>query len=212
MTNKDLTYIAFVLDRSGSMMSVASDTVGGFNSFIKDQREQPGACRVTLTQFDTVYEIVYQNKPIGDVPPLDFHPRGRTALYDAMARTIIETGEQLATVPEAERPANVYLITLTDGLENASQEFSADTLRRLIERQRNQYQWQFVFLGANQDAILTAQDLGMLGQAAMEYLVTPEGTRGAYAATSASVARSRKSGQSVSFTDEEREQAMQKGQ
>src|ERR1035437_5983097 len=150
--------IAVILDRSGSMSSVRESTVSGFNEFIRSQRALPGDVSVKLVQFDDQYEVVF-DKRLADVPELTqdlFVPRGRTALFDAQGRTIVALGEELAALAESERPSKVIGMTLTDGLENASQHFTVEIISALIKQQIEVYKWDFVFLGASQVAIRTA--------------------------------------------------------
>jgi len=194
MPNRDLCDITVVLDRSGSMAAVAGDTIGGMNRFLEDQRKAPGAARLTLVQFDNEYEPVHRAVPIAAVPPLTdatFVPRGTTALLDATGRAIAETGARLAALAEAERPGKVIFVIVTDGLENASREFTRERVMGMITHQRDAYAWQFVFLGANQDAIASAATLGIQGTHAMTYAHTGAGTAAAFAAVSRGTARAR---------------------
>lgn len=157
-------HVSVVLDRSGSMDSVKDDTIGSFNSFIKDQKKEPGECTFSLIQFDDKYEVVHEFKKLGDVPELDgktFVPRGSTALLDAIGRTINDTGKKLAEMKDSERPERVIFVILTDGMENASREFTNDRVHEMIKHQTEKYNWQFVFLGADQDAIATAHIYGI---------------------------------------------------
>ena len=170
MTDSSLTHVYVLLDRSGSMSSIADDTVGGFAAFIREQQSVPGRCRLSLAQFDDVYERVYAAAvDIRDVPPLDLQPRGRTALHDAMVRLIGEAGEELAALPEEQRPGTVLVAVLTDGHENASREATGPMVKTLVERQQGQWGWQFTYLGANQDAVLTAEGLGIRADDALTY-------------------------------------------
>src|SRR4030081_224879 len=120
MTNPDLMLIAALLDRSGSMQAIADDTRGGIDTFVAKQRGTAGSTVVTLAQFDDEYEMVYQNRPIDDVPALALEPRGTTALLDAIGRFISDIGSGLAALPENDRPGVVMVVVLTDGHENAS--------------------------------------------------------------------------------------------
>jgi len=172
---KDLTEIIVVLDRSGSMATIRGDMEGGFNSFIAAQRALPGDCTVTLTQFDTDYEIVFAGKPLADVPPLTLEPRGATALLEAVSKTITATGLRLAGLPEDQRPERVLFVIITDGHENASPpEFTAESVLAMVKHQTERYSWEFVFIGANQDAIATAASLGIRNAA--NFAATPAGT------------------------------------
>ena len=165
MTNPHLTHLYFLLDRSGSMNSIVEDTVGGFDAFIAEQRrfteEAPGECRVTLAQFDDAYEEVYADRPIADVPSLVLQPRGTTALLDSVARIVLDAGKRLADLPEDQRPGTVIVGIMTDGLENASREWSHPQVKQLIETQTRDYQWQFLYLGADQDAVEVGMSIGV---------------------------------------------------
>lgn len=205
--NQNLTLINFVLDRSGSMEHVRDDTIGGVNRYFDAQREQPGECWVTLAQFDDQYELLYNCVPIRQVAPrtrANYEPRNWTALYDAIGRTIDEVGESLAKRPERERPARVLLVTMTDGHENASRRYTAPMLRQKIEHQRDVYKWEFVFLGANQDAILSAKDLGIGPAAAMSYAANHVGTMQVMDSLVRHTNNYRATGQSVCFTAQEK--------
>ena len=161
MTNADLTHIYFLLDRSGSMQSIKADTEGGFTAFIDQQRTTPGECRVTLAQFDNAYDVVYRDRPLADVPALELAPRGSTALLDAMGRLITDSGAQLAALAEDDRPATVIVAIMTDGHENASQEWTHPAIKALVEQQTTQWGWQFLYMGADQDAIEVGAGLGV---------------------------------------------------
>jgi hypothetical protein len=172
MTDPNFTHIAFLLDRSGSMQSIRSDTVGGFDAFIAEQRGEPGRCTVSLAQFDNEYQEVYADRPIAEVPSLDLVPRGSTAMLDAIGRLINATGARLAALPEAERPGTVIVGIMTDGLENASKEFSRSQIKAMIGEQTERYGWQFLYMGANQDAIEVGTGLGVDPGLAVTYAAT----------------------------------------
>src|SRR3990167_7460886 len=132
MSNNNYTDITFILDRSGSMIPIKQDVIGGFNSFITEQKALPGKLKVTLVQFDNVYEAVFVAKSVDQVPVLDsnsYQPRGSTALLDAIGRTINDTGARLRRMSEKDRPAKVLVIIYTDGQENASNEFTKDKIK-----------------------------------------------------------------------------------
>lgn len=160
MTNKDKTELVLVVDRSGSMSTIKNDAEGGINSFIEEQKKAPGQATLTMCQFDTEYEFVCKGTPIQDVVPYHLHPRGGTALNDAIGRTINETGQRLAALPEHERPALVIFLVVTDGEENSSREFTGPQIKQMIEHQRDKYNWNFNFLGTEESSIGTARDLG----------------------------------------------------
>lgn len=180
MTNPQLSLVAALLDRSGSMQSIADDTRGGFDSFIGKERERDGNTVVTLAQFDQQYELVYSSQPIRTVPPLVLQPRGSTALYDAIGRFITDVGVELAALPEDERPGSVTVVVMTDGHENASKEWSNTAVRALIAQQEKDYQWDFVFLGSNIDAVDVGTDLGFARDKSMTYVSTTVGVTAAF--------------------------------
>jgi hypothetical protein len=169
MTKADLTHIYVLLDRSGSMQSIKTDIEGGFAAFVEEQQRAPGECRVTLAQFDDRYDVVYSSVPVTQVPPLDLQPRGRTALLDAMGRLITSAGDELAALPETVRPGTVILAVMTDGLENASQEWTRPGIKALVEQQSEKYSWQFLYMGADQDAIEVGAGVGVAGAASVTY-------------------------------------------
>jgi uncharacterized protein YegL len=162
--NPTLTEIAFILDRSGSMAAMVEPAISGFNSFLRDQQQGPGDARLTLVLFDNEYQVPCASLPIAEITELDtttFVPRGSTALLDAIGRTIDELGAELAATPEADRPSKVIIAILTDGEENASARYSMADINQRITHQTEKYSWEFLFLGANQDAIATAAQLGI---------------------------------------------------
>jgi hypothetical protein len=161
MTRSTLTHLYFLLDRSGSMQSIKSDIEGGFAAFVDEQRRGAGECRATLAQFDDVYEVVYADRPIADVPALDLQPRNMTALHDAMGRLITDAGAELAALPESRRPGTVIVAIMTDGLENASKEWTSASIRALVEQQTAQFSWTFIYMGADQDAVEVGSSLGI---------------------------------------------------
>lgn len=169
MTDTNLTHLYFLLDRSGSMQSISKATQDGFNAFIADQREEAGRCRVTLAQFDDQYTEVYADRDLADVPALKLEPRGSTALLDALGKLIVTAGERLAALPEAERPATVVVGVMTDGYENASSEWTHPQIKALIEQQVSRYDWQFLYLGADQDAIEEGMKMGFEAGKSMTY-------------------------------------------
>lgn len=212
---KDYTHIALVLDRSGSMAQKLSDTIGGLNKFVDDQKKVPGLATLTLAQFDTVYELVHDRLDIQKVPHIDLVPRGGTALYDAVGGTIVTTGEALKAMPESERPERVIFVIITDGLENSSREYSSQRIKEMIELQTNVYKWDFVYLGANQNAILEGEKMGIGRGQTMSYAQTERGLHNTYTNMSQKVSSVR--GQSAgvridAFTKKEREESMEQDQ
>jgi hypothetical protein len=185
--NHNRVHVSMLLDRSGSMESIKEETIRGVNSFVDEHKKLSQDVSLTMAQFDDAFEYLERQRPIRDVPALDAHrylPRNTTALRDAFARLIDETGADLAAIPEPERPERVLFVVMTDGLENASQHVTQEQLRAKVEHQRTAYQWQFLYLGANQDATLTAQQYGIPQAAAINFSATPSGTRGVMRSTS----------------------------
>jgi hypothetical protein len=197
MTNPDLTLIAVLLDRSGSMQSIKTDTEGGFDAFVEAQRALPGRAVVTLARFDNEYERVYTAKPIAEVPPLQLLPRGMTALLDGIGRFSTEVGAELAALPEAERPGKVIVVVMTDGHENASREWTKAAVRALVEQQESRYSWEYLFLGANIDAITVGGDLGFKADRSITYAAAPASVNAVFSSVSDYAARSRGSGKPV---------------
>jgi hypothetical protein len=190
MTKQDYTEVIVVLDRSGSMAPIAKDLEWGFNDFIGKQRLLPGECKVSLYQFDTEHELVYQSLSVDKVPPLNLVPRGGTALYDAFARAMLGTGTRLAAMPEPERPSKVLFVVITDGDENSSVEYSRQAggalrIRTMITHQENQYNWAFLYLGAQASTFKDAQDIGIRNVSV--YMDTHEGAASMTSAFSNSV-------------------------
>jgi uncharacterized protein YegL len=162
--------IVCVLDRSGSMASICMDSIGGFNTFLDAQRSVPGTANVSVVIFDDQYEMLYDGIDVKKADKLTirtFMPRGMTALYDAIGRTITDVGERLSALPEADRPEKVLVVILTDGGENSSKEFN--------------------FLGANQDSFLTAGGIGISHQYTSNYAATGAGVKEVYRSLTKSV-------------------------
>jgi uncharacterized protein YegL len=159
------TEIVVVIDRSGSMRSIQDDTNGGVNALIKEQREGDGEVFMTLVQFDTEYEVVYQGVNINEVPEFDLHPRGMTALLDGIGQAIVTTQERLAN----ERYDDVIFVIVTDGHENSSKEFKKEQIKSMVEEKQTTDEWQFLFLGANMDAFGEAGSMGIGGRTSLGY-------------------------------------------
>ncbi len=194
------TDITIVLDRSGSMAAVKDDTIGGFNTFLDDQRKVPGSAAITLHQFDDEFETPIKAQDIQAAPHLTgktFVPRGNTALLDAIGRAIGETGSRLEVAGD-DRPEKVVFVVITDGHENASHEYNHGKVFEMIDHQRTKYSWEFVFLGANQDAIKVASNLGMSTANAINYAANTTGVKAAFAGTSSNL-RAFRGGQSVNM-------------
>lgn len=161
---KDLAELIIVLDESGSMADVVSDTIGGYNTFIETHQALPGEAKLTLVKFDTKYDIVHNGVDIKDVPKLDnktYVPGSMTALLDAVGRTIDEVGKRLDATPEDEKPGKVIMMIITDGEENSSKEYTLQQVKEKMKHQQDTYQWEVIFLGADQDAWSNAQSMGV---------------------------------------------------
>lgn len=194
--NQNLTEIVFILDRSGSMYSLEKETIGGFNSFVNQQRKEDGAAKLTTVLFDDRYEILHNGIDINEVPELtnkEYYSRGMTAMLDAIGKTINDVGDRLNKTEEAERLAKVIFVITTDGMENASTEFSKAQVKEMIERQQNEYSWQFLFLGANIDSVQEAGSLGINSNCTANYTASAVGTDSMYSAVSRGVSSYRKS-------------------
>jgi hypothetical protein len=189
MTNPNRTALAILVDRSGSMNrnDLHIEATAAIKQLIEDQHELPGQLDVWLFEFDDSFDEV----PESDIPAWTLQPRGMTALHDAIGKSISIVGQRLSALPEDERPGTVIFQITTDGLENASVEWDSDALALAITRQQDQYGWQFLFQGANQDSILTARSLGILTANAANFAPTATGVVRGYAAASASITRSR---------------------
>jgi hypothetical protein len=208
-----LTDITIVLDRSGSMADIATDTIGGFNTFVEQQQLAPGDANLSLRQFDDKHDVVYSVMPIKYVPKLTaqtFMPRGSTALLDAIGMAITDIGARLTAVPESERPEKVIVVIITDGLENASSKFTRNQVFQMITHQQEVYKWAFTFIGASQDAIAEAGALGIHKISALNYAKSGKGANNAFAAASAGAVRMRQGQTSVmSYTVDEQTAAME---
>ena len=201
--------ITVVLDRSGSMSSLSDEVIGAFNSFVDEQKQVAGTAVFSLIQFDDQYEVYLDAVELGKVGHLDrttYVPRGLTALYDAVGTAIVATGKRLAAMDEAERPEKIVFLIQTDGAENASSRYDGRTIQAMIRHQRENYAWEFVFLGANIDAGSVAADLVIDQGRAMQYANNADGTRAAFASVSDNLARFRRGGKKdMSYEDQDRQ-------
>ncbi len=178
MLNENLTEIIFVLDKSGSMESIRRETLEGFNDFIHRQLAESGETKISLILFDTKYKVAYAGVPLREVVDLtvsSYEPDGGTALLDALGTAIDRTGQRLAEITPENRPGTVIVVVLTDGQENSSQEYTLEEVRKRVRNQTKNYAWQFLFLGANQDAWLEAGKLGISN--AIEFAADKEGIK-----------------------------------
>ena len=175
--------LVLIIDKSGSMEAIKDDAIGGFNSFLEQQRSIDRPANVTFALFDDRYQLVHNGKEINKVEALTentYNPSGMTALLDAVGRTVDRVGERLDELKEAEKPENVIVFILTDGKENASSDYSRDQIKEMIEHQESKYSWEFIYGGANQDAFSEAGGLGIKAQNTFNFEASEEGTRKAY--------------------------------
>ena len=176
---KDLTELVFILDRSGSMSGLESDTIGGYNAMLEKQKKEPGEAVITTVLFDDSYEMLHDRINLRGIAPItdkEYYVRGSTALLDAVGKTINKIGNAQKHTAEEERAEHVLFVITTDGMENASREFNYEKVRRMIEHQKNKYGWEFLFLGANIDAVAAAESFGINRDRATNYNADSEGT------------------------------------
>jgi len=177
------TEIVCIIDKSGSMDNIKSDAIGGFNTFIEEQKKVEGTASVTLVLFDHTYQVVYENKDINNVELLTdktYIPGGMTALLDAIGRTIDDIGKRLANTEEDKRPDKVMICILTDGEENSSNDYTRDKIKGMITHQREKYNWGFAFLGANQDSFKEGNKIGITKDCIANFAYTGEGVKSGY--------------------------------
>lgn len=197
-TNNNITELVFILDRSGSMSGLESDTIGGFNSLIEKQRKQDGECYVTTVLFDNELETLHDRLSLSEIKPMtdsDYTVRGCTALIDAIGSTIehIEGIHKYARGEDV--PEHTMFVVMTDGLENASRRYSSGEVKRMIERRKEADGWEFLFIGANIDAVETAKHFGIDEDRAVNYHADKKGTSVVYETVARAVGavRARKS-------------------
>ena len=177
--NKELTETIFILDRSGSMGGLETDTIGGYNSFLKRQQKDPGISYITTVLFDDQYELLHNCIPVQEVPELtekEYYTRGTTALLDAIGRTISTVARRLDDQSVQQRPRKVIMVITTDGYENSSQEYNLHQVRTMITKQKDKYNWEFIFLGADIAAEDIADSMGIARSSAVQYSKSSDGT------------------------------------
>lgn len=186
----NITELVFILDRSGSMSGLESDTIGGFNAMIQKQKKQAGEAFVSTILFDNVSEVLHDRIPIKDVPKMtgkDYTVRGCTALIDAIGGAIHHIGNIHKYARPEDVPAHTMFIITTDGQENASQRYSSDDVKKMIETQKEKQGWEFLFIGANIDAVETAARFGINRNRAVNYNADSKGTQVLYETLSAPI-------------------------
>ena len=175
----NITELVFILDRSGSMGGLESDTIGGFNSLIEKQRKQDGECYVSTVLFDNVSEVIHDRVKLADVKPMtdkEYFVRGCTALIDAIGGAIHHIGNIHKYARPEDVPEHTMFVITTDGLENASHKYSSDEVKKMVERQKEKYGWEFLFIGANIDSVENAKHFGIGADRAVNYHADKQGT------------------------------------
>ena len=193
---KNLTELVFILDRSGSMAGLEGDTIGGFNAMLQKQRGEPGEALISTVLFDNKTEVIHDRVPLDRVSALtekEYFVRGCTALLDAVGGAIHHIGNVHKYAREEDRPEKTLFVITTDGMENASRRYTYDKVRVMIERQREKYGWEFLFLGANIDAAREAARFGIRSDCAADYHADSVGTEVVYEAVSEAVCQVRRS-------------------
>ncbi|MDY5540964.1 MAG: vWA domain-containing protein [Lachnospiraceae bacterium] len=191
-----LTEVVFVLDRSGSMGGLEADTIGGFNSMISKQRKEEGEAYISTVLFDDQTEVLYDRVPVEKVEPMNdtqYYVRGCTALLDAVGGAIHHIANVHKYAREEDRPEKTLFIITTDGMENSSHIYTYDKVRKMVEMEKEKYGWEFLFLGANMDAVEVAGRFGIGADRAMNYECDSEGTRLNYQVLSETVSAVRRS-------------------
>ena len=201
---KGLTEIVFILDRSGSMSGLESDTIGGFNSLIAKQKKEEGEAYISTVLFDDVTEVLHDRRSLEQIKPLtedDYYVRGCTALLDAVGGAIHHIGNVHKYARDEDRPEKTLFIITTDGQENSSKHYSYKQVKHMVERQKERYGWEFLFLGANIDAVAEAERFGIRRDRAVNYHADCAGTAVNYKALSKAVSKVR-SCASVKYMDD----------
>ncbi len=190
----NITELVFILDRSGSMSGLESDTIGGFNAMIEKQKQQDGECYVSTVLFDNVSEVLHDRVSLSEIKPMtskDYTVRGCTALIDAIGGAIHHIGNVHKYARPEDVPERTMFVITTDGMENASRRYSSEKVKAMIERQKEKYGWEFLFIGANIDAVETAAQYGIGADRAVNYNADKKGTSIVYESVSNAVCKMR---------------------
>ena len=191
---KGLTELVFILDRSGSMSGLETDTIGGFNSMIEKQKKEDGEALVSTVLFDNVSEVLHDRVDLKKIEPMtdrQYTVRGCTALLDAIGGAIHHIGNVHKYAREEDRPEHTMFVITTDGMENASHRYTAEQVKAMVERQKEKYGWEFLFLGANIDAVSTARTFGIGADRAVRYHCDSKGTELNFAAVGSAISQMR---------------------
>lgn len=196
MTKNNITELVFILDRSGSMAGLESDTIGGFNAMIEKQRKVDGECYVSTVLFDNVSEVLHDRVKLNDIKPMtdsDYTVRGCTALIDALGSAIKHISNIHKYARADDVPQQTMFVITTDGMENASKIYSSDQVKKMIQRQKSEHGWEFLFIGANIDAVETARRYGIDSDRAVNYNADKKGTKVVYDSVARAVCSVRES-------------------
>ncbi len=205
MSNPDYTALMLVIDRSGSMASIKNDMVGGLTSLVEEQTAEPGLLTLSMVTFDTSVELVHSMVAPENVA-IALEPRGSTALYDALGFALNTLQSSIDALPDPVKPGNVQVVVVTDGEENASKEFTGPALKTLVTEKLEERNWDIVFLGANQDAVMKSAEIGVRPDSAMTYKADAKGVKEATDSLKRYV-KDKKDGGEAFFNDDDRKRA-----
>lgn len=208
MTNPDYTHLALIVDRSGSMSGIAQDMNGGIKKLLEDQAKGPATVKVDVAIFDTIVEFPYTDVAPDSITEDLCQPRGTTALNDAIGMMITRLGNKFKTMSEEERPSNVIVAVITDGMENSSREYSAEQVKQMVTEQTEKWNWTFMYMAANVDAFATGGAYGFAPGQTIAYAASSAGTQNVWDASSANIMRAAK-GDRSGYLQAEREAATQ---
>ncbi len=201
---KGLTEVVFILDRSGSMSGLEADTIGGFNSMIQKQKKEEGEAYISTILFDDQSEVLYDRVPVGKVEPMNdsqYYVRGCTALLDAIGGAIHHIANVHKYAREEDRPEKTLFIVTTDGMENSSRQYSYNKVKKMVQKEKEKYGWEFLFLGANMDAVKVAGRFGIGADRALNYQCDSRGTALNYKVLSETVSAVRRSRSKVEMDE-----------
>lgn len=204
MTDSNYSHILAIVDRSGSMSACSETMTEALNEYFKGQAALPGTCKVDYVQFDDSYEQVFSDRPVSYAQAV-IEPRGMTALLDAVGKASVALGEKLKRLPEHKRPGRVQVVIVTDGHENASNEWTYEKVKELVEQQESQWNWDYVFLGANIDAPAVGARFGVKGQSSITFATANAGQT---MNSLNNYTTSYRGGQAAAFSDEDRKNAV----
>ena len=202
MTKDGSTAIGVVMDESGSMSHLVNDTIGGFNTFLREQKAIPGEATLTLALFNHDYKLVHDGVSLKDVPELTtftYKPSGTTALLDAVGRTVDTMGRKFASMKEEDRPSKVVVLIMTDGEENASSDYKHARIKEMVAHQQEKYGWSFAFIGANIDSFAVGSSMGLSKGSTYSYASNSVGTQSLYSSMSAGTTNFRRSKMAANF-------------